>query len=123
MAENGLPPGMLPLLIEKMVQLDDLKALENNTLEMWRAMARYEIQKESETRELQERTRKEFMALQMENCELRKELAVRASMNPQTSQSQSTYDAYCCSSCNVVCCCYQCEAERKGPRSLFSCWR
>eukprot|EP01056_Protomagalhaensia_sp_Gyna25_P004979 Protomagalhaensia_sp_Gyna_25__4978@NODE_544_length_3160_cov_26_090676_g425_i0_p3_GENE_NODE_544_length_3160_cov_26_090676_g425_i0NODE_544_length_3160_cov_26_090676_g425_i0_p3_ORF_typecomplete_len118_score19_06Choline_kinase/PF01633_20/0_15Med28/PF11594_8/0_25LRRFIP/PF09738_9/0_19NYDSP28_assoc/PF14775_6/3_8_NODE_544_length_3160_cov_26_090676_g425_i027823135 len=105
---GGLPPGVLPLLIEKMVQLDDLKALENNTLEMWRAMARYELQKEEEIRLAKERERAELLGLQQQNLELRTQLQMRESMMGLQNQN-------CC----CVCDCVQPSPKPSSACSLF----
>eukprot|EP01054_Gregarina_sp_Poly1_P000097 Gregarina_sp_Poly_1__96@NODE_1020_length_5329_cov_521_329913_g711_i0_p4_GENE_NODE_1020_length_5329_cov_521_329913_g711_i0NODE_1020_length_5329_cov_521_329913_g711_i0_p4_ORF_typecomplete_len169_score13_59Choline_kinase/PF01633_20/0_12_NODE_1020_length_5329_cov_521_329913_g711_i036724178 len=103
MTSSDIPPGMLPLLIEKMVQLDDLKALENNTLEMWRAMTRYEIQKEEEIKESRRRERAEILDLQRENDCLRKELMIR---DIQTGSCSSNSTSCCCCPCysSYPCC-------------------
>lgn len=105
LGSNDIPPGMLPQLIEKMVQLDDLKALENNTLEMWRAMARYELQKEEEIRESKRRERAELMDLQHENDCLRKEILIRDAQNGLYCNMPYTACCSCITTYPSSCCC------------------
>lgn len=89
--QEELPAGSLPILIERMARIEDLKSLESNTLELWRAMTRYEIQKEAEIRNERESRSEEYEELRLKNELLRRELDIRSSL--------------CCAMSNQHCCC------------------
>ncbi|EZG78783.1 hypothetical protein GNI_032530 [Gregarina niphandrodes] len=97
-AKNGtdIPVGLLPVLVERMAQLDDLKTLENNTLELWRALARYEIQKEAELREWRGAEQRRFESLRQQNEQLRQQLVVKEATTAVLAKPQ----------CRCPCCYY-----------------
>lgn len=99
--QEDIPVGVLPMLVERMVQIDDLKALETNTLEMWRAMTRYELQKESEVREAEQRERETLNQLQHQNDLLRHELDIRNSICGGCVDPRRPQQSQCCCACTA----------------------
>lgn len=93
---NGLAPGTLALMVEKMRQMEDLRTLEQNTLEMWRAMTRYEVEKERQLREKKTQEQVAIDSLREQNEKLRRELMVREAVMGFGIQQE---DCACCCRC------------------------